>query len=89
MLAKREMLRLLTTRKNAIPDHSFPSDDDYLNSIPAIGNFSADTDIQEPEIYAIFENLMSDWCVGIEAVPAIEAFYWGLPGINATSRGGD
>ena len=32
---------------------------------------------------------MSDWCVGIEAVPAIEAFYWGLPGINATSRGDD
>ena len=46
-------------------------------------------DIQEPDIYTIFENLMSDWCVGIEAVPAIEAFYWGLPGINATSLGGD
>ena len=46
-------------------------------------------DIREPEIYVIFENLMSDWCVGIEAVPAIAAFYWGLPGIDATRHGGD
>ena len=32
---------------------------------------------------------MSDWGVGIEAVPAIQAFRWGLPGINSTSRGSD
>ena len=87
--AKREMMRLLTTRKDAIPDHSYPEEDDYLNSISYREFLSRHLNIQEPEIYAIFENLMSDWCVGIEAVPAIEAFYWGLPGINATSRGGD
>ncbi len=44
--------------------------------------------LREPEIYTIFENLMTDWGVGIEAVPASDAFDWGLPGINATSRGG-
>jgi len=87
--AKREMLRLLTTRKDAIPDYSYPEEDDYLNSISYREFLSRHLNIREPEVYTIFENLLSDWCVGIEAVPAIEAFYWGLPGINATSRGGD
>ena len=87
--AKREMLRLLTTHENAIPEHSYATDDDYLNSISYREFLSRHLNIQEPEIYAIFENLTTDWCVGIEAVPAIEAFYWGMPGINATSLGGD
>jgi len=77
--AKHEMVRLLTTRKDAIPDYSYSEEDDYLNSISYREFLSRHLNIREPEIYAIFENLMSDWCVGIEAVPAIEAFYWGLP----------
>jgi spermidine dehydrogenase len=87
--AKREMMRLLTTRENVIPDHSHPTDEDYLNSISYREFLSRHMNIEEPEIYAIFENLVTDWCVGIEAVPAIEAFDWGIPGINATSLGGD
>jgi spermidine dehydrogenase len=83
--ARSEMMRLLTTRENAIPEHSFPSEDDYLNSISYREFLSGPMDIQEPEIYAILENLVTDWCVGIEAVPAIEAFNWGMPGINATA----
>jgi len=86
--AKREMLRLLTTRKDAIPDHSYSEEDDYLYRISYREFLSRHLNIREPEIYAIFENLMTDWCVGIEAAPAIEAFDWGLPGIEATSRGG-
>lgn len=87
--AKREMMRLLTTREDAIPKYSGLEEDDYLHSISYREFLSRHLEIQEPEIYAIFENLTSDWCVGIEAVPAMEAFYWGLPGINATSRGAD
>jgi len=87
--AKRELMRLLTSRENVIPDHSLPTDEDYLNSISYREFLSRHMDIQEAEIYTIFENLPTDWCVGIEAVPAIEAFYWGLPGINATSLGSD
>ncbi len=87
--AKREMTRLLTTSKDAIPDHSYAEENDYLRSISYREFLSRHMNIREPEIYAIFENMMSDWCVGIEAVPAISAFRWGLPGINATRRGGD
>lgn len=87
--ARQEMMRLLTTRENTISDHSGSDEDAYLNSISYREFLSRHMNIQEPEIYTIFENLVSDWCVGIEAVPAIEAFYWGLPGINATSRGAD
>jgi len=87
--AKRELMRLLTTRENVLPEQEKSDEDDYLNSISYREFLSEHMDIREPEVYAIFENLMSDWCLGIEAVPAIEAFYWGLPGVNATSRGGD
>ena len=62
---------------------------DYLNSISYRDFLGRHLNIQEPEIFTVFENLVTDWCVGIEAVPAIEAFYWGMPGINATSFGGD
>lgn len=87
--AKNEMLRLLTTQKSVLPEQSNTEEDEYLNSISYRQFLREHMKIREPEIYAIFENLVSDWCVGIEAVPAIEAFYWGLPGVNATSRGGD
>ncbi len=86
--AKREMLRLLTTREDAVPEHSYSGEGDYLHSISYRDFLSRHMNIQEPEIYSIFENLTTDWCVGIEAVPASGAFDWGLPGINATSRGG-
>jgi spermidine dehydrogenase len=86
--AKRELMRLLTTSRDVIPDHSYSEEGDYLYSISYRDFLSRHMNIREPEIYAIYENLMTDWCVGIEAVPAIAAFYWGLPGIDATSRGG-
>jgi spermidine dehydrogenase len=86
--AKLEMLRLLTTREDTVPEHSYSGEEDYLNSISYRDFLSRHLNIREPEIYTIFENLLSDWCVGIEAVPASGAFDWGLPGINATSRGG-
>lgn len=85
--AKQEMMRLLTTTENLVAEHAYPTDEDYLNSISYRHFLSEHLDIQEPEIYTVFENLTTDWCVGIEAVPALEAFYWGLPGINATSLG--
>ena len=85
--AKKEMLRLLMTSKNAVPEHSFDTEIGYLNSISYREFISANLNIKEPEIFAIFENLVTDWCVGIEAVPALQAFYWGLPGINATGLG--
>jgi len=87
--AKGEMMRLLTAGENTISDHSYATDEDYLNSISYRDFLSRHMDIKEPEIYAILENLVTDWCVGIEAVPAIEAFYWGMPGINSTSLGAD
>jgi len=86
--AKREMMRLVNTREDALPNHSYSEEDDYLYSISYREFLSRHMNIREPEIYALYENLMTDWCVGIEAVPAIEAFYWGLPGIDATSLGG-
>ncbi|MGI9219450.1 MAG: NAD(P)-binding protein [Woeseiaceae bacterium] len=85
--ARQELKYLLTSRENVVPDHSFASDEDYLNSISYREFLSELMGIEEPEIFTIFEDFPSDWCVGIEAVPAVEAFYWGLPGAQATSLG--
>jgi spermidine dehydrogenase len=87
--ARSEMRRLLTIRQNVLADLSPVEEDAYLNSISYREFLSRNLNLREPEIYLIFENLTTDWCVGIEAVPALEAFYWGLPGINATGRGRD
>jgi spermidine dehydrogenase len=87
--AKKELEHLLTSRENVVPEHPFATDEEYLNSISYREFLRRDMGIQEAEVYAILEDLPSDWCVGIEAVPAIEAFYWGLPGVNATSIGSD
>lgn len=87
--ARREMMRLITSNEDVIAEHAFASDEDYLNSISYREFLSRHMDIQEPEIYTIMEDLGTDWCVGIEAIPALEAFYWGLPGINSTSLGSD
>ncbi len=85
--AKREMTRLLTTHKDAIQNLSNSKEADYLNTISYQEFLRRHLNIQEPEVFAIFAKAMTDWCVGIDSVPAIEAFDWGLPGINATSQG--
>ena len=48
--ARHEMLRLLTTRKNAIPDYSNSEEDDYLNSISYREFLKEHMNIREPEI---------------------------------------
>jgi spermidine dehydrogenase len=78
----------LTTHKDTIPNHSYAEEEGYLSSISYREFLSRHLNIKEPEIFTIFENLLTDWCVGIEAVPASGAFDWGMPGLNATSRGG-
>lgn len=85
--AKREMLRLLTRHEDSIPALTGSKEADYLNTISYQDFLREHLDIKEPEVYSVFARAMTDWCVGIESVPAIEAFAWGLPGINATSQG--
>lgn len=86
--SKAEMIRLLTSRENVVPEHSFATDEAYLNSISYREFLVSHMQIKETEVYTVLENLTTDWCVGIEAVPALEAFYWGMPGVNATGLDG-
>ena len=87
--AKREMTRLLETRKDTLPDHSYSEEEDYLYSISYREFLSRHMGLREPEIFTILENLTLDTGLGIEAVTAGEAFdWWEMPGIDATSRGG-
>ena len=86
--AKREMTLLLTSREDALPDALYSEEPDYLQTISYRDFLSRHLGFKEPEIFTIFENLASDWGVGIDAIPAGAAMYFGLPGVNATSRGG-
>ena len=82
--ARSEFLRLLLTDKDQIPDIPAAAKLEYLNSISYRDFLARHLDITEPEVFAVLQDLVSDWGVGIDAVPAWGAInYAGLPGWDA------
>ncbi len=82
--ARVEILRLLLMREDQIPEVPANAKEDYLYRISYREFLSKHLDISEPEVFAIFQDLASDFGVGIEAVPAANALgYSSLPGWDA------
>ena len=83
--ARSEFLRLLTTEQDRMSDIPVNAKMDYLYSISYRDFLDKHLDIQEPEVFAVLQELTSDSSVGIEATSAESAiFYSGLPGAQAT-----
>ncbi len=83
--ARAELLRLLTTTEDRMPE--IPQDEkvDYLYSISYQEFLSKHLDIKEPEVFAVMHNLATDSGVGIDTATAGDSlFYVSLPGRNAT-----
>lgn len=82
--ARVELLRLLTTHTDQI---KIPDEDDrweYIYSISYREFLERHLDIHEPEVFAILQDLTTDYGVGIEAAHAGGAFdYLGMPGTKA------
>jgi len=83
--SRREILHLMTTDTDQIPD--IPADEKwkYLNSISYREFLVRHMGVTEPEVFDLFQDLAIDYGVGIDAVPAAEIMdYAGLPGWAAT-----
>ncbi|MCZ6773363.1 MAG: NAD(P)/FAD-dependent oxidoreductase [Proteobacteria bacterium] len=83
--ARREILRLLVTEQDRMPEVPADEKEDYLYEISYREFLSRHLDIHEPEVFAVFQNLATESSVGIESTAAGEAIYYsGLPGKMAT-----
>jgi len=83
--ARSEMLRLLTTEEDGMPDILADKKEEYLYTISYREFLSRHLNISEPEVFAALQYLTSDSSVGIEAATAGSAlFYSYLPGGKAT-----
>ena len=87
--ARREFLRLLVTDRDRMPGIPADAKEEYLYTLSYRDFLIKHLDIHEPEVFAVLQDLASDSCVGIEAVPAGSALYYaGLPGLGATGLPG-
>jgi spermidine dehydrogenase len=83
--ARREFLRLLVTDRDRLPEIPFDAREKYLYTISYRDFLIKHLEIREPEVFAVLDDLTSDFGVGIEAVSAISALYYaGLPGWKTT-----
>jgi len=82
--AQREFLHLLVTDRDQMPEIPVDAKARYLYTISYRDFLIKHLDIQEPEVFAVLQDLPADSGVGIEATPAMSAMdYLGLPGWNA------
>jgi spermidine dehydrogenase len=86
--AKAQLLKLLNADKDHIPEHWVFGEVDYLLTISYRDFLSKHMQITEPEVFKLFQDLTADMGVGIDSTPALYAFYFGLPGLDATSLSG-
>lgn len=83
--ARVEMLRLLTTTDDRMPEVPLDEKEEYLYGISYRDFVSKHLGITEPEVFAAMQNLATDSGVGIDKAMAADAFFYvGLPGLNAT-----
>ena len=86
--ARRELLRLYEGSDDRLPDHSIFSEPDYLATISYTDFLKKHLEIREPEVFGILQDLPGTYFgVGIDAVPALYALGFGLPGLGSTSLG--
>ncbi|MGI9271578.1 MAG: NAD(P)-binding protein [Woeseiaceae bacterium] len=83
--AKVEMLHLLTTTDDHMPDVPLEEKEDYLYGISYRDFLSKHLGITEPEVFAAMQNLATDSSLGIDKATAGDSLvYVGLPGRDAT-----
>lgn len=79
--AQRELLRLLVTDQDQMPEIPVDEKWAYLAKLSYRDFLSKHLDIREPEVFALLQDLTSDYGVGIEATPASAALsYIVMPG---------
>jgi spermidine dehydrogenase len=82
--AQRELLRLLVTDQDQMPEIPADAKQHYLYTLSYRDFLIKHLDIHELEVFAVLQDLAADTGLGIEAIPAIVALsYFSLPGWDA------
>ena len=88
--AKKEFVHLLRTDEDQLPEISGEAKWKYLYTISYRDFLARHLQISEPEVFAVLQDLASDFGVGIEAASAAGAItYSGLPGWDAAGLPGE
>ncbi len=86
--ARRELLALIHGSEDRLPDHSLFSEPGYLRTISYLEFLTKHLGVEQPEVIGLLQSLPSAyWGHGIDAVPALEALAFGMPGLGSTSLG--
>ncbi|MDJ0794237.1 MAG: NAD(P)-binding protein [Woeseiaceae bacterium] len=82
--ARQQLLHLLTTEKDVLPNLSFAEKEEYLSSISYREFLQRHLGITEDEVFKTLQALTTDMSVGIETASAAGAlFYLYLPAVKA------
>ena len=82
--AKTEFLRFVTITEDQLPDMSIDAKTKYLYSISYRDFLTRHLDISEAEVFAVLQDLMGEFGIGVESISAYMAMsYVGLPGRSA------
>jgi spermidine dehydrogenase len=88
--ARRELLRLLETHGNRLPNIPPDEQADFLSKISYRDFLSRYLDVSEPEVFALLEGIATDMGVTLDTAPALTVIgYVGLPGFQATALPAD
>jgi spermidine dehydrogenase len=86
--ARRELQWLISGSDDRLPDQSIFREPGYLQSISYRDFLIKDLGVEQPEVIALLQDVPSGYFGhGIDAVPALEALGFGLPGLGSTSLG--
>ena len=86
--ARAELLRITSSADDALPDRSIFTEPGYLSSISYEHFLTQHLGVTEREVVELLRAVPSGYFGhGIDAVPAVEALGFGLPGLGSTSLG--
>ncbi len=84
-IERSELRNLLTVTTDSIPDVSFSDVIDYLNGISYETFLRKDVGVRSERLLAYLRPLPAGYFgVGTDAIPALQAMLFGLPGMNKT-----
>jgi spermidine dehydrogenase len=86
--ARRELLTLVDSSEDRLPDHSIFREPGYLRTISYGDLLTKHLGITQPEVIALLQDVPSGYFGhGIDVVPALDALGFGLPGLGSTDLG--
>lgn len=86
--AKRQMIALHTMSGDRLPDHGLFAEPEFLARTSYLDLLTEHLGITNAQVIRIYRDLAASYMgSGIDAIPALDALLFGLPGLAATSLG--